>query len=157
MEPIPSISVIIPTYRDDVALSNLLGSLISLEISEIIISDAQPRSIPSFILAQQDSLPITYIHASKCRGPQIKKAISKSRSEYVWVLHADSEPNPNSIKAIHSILSDRKNSMGCFPIEFSSSSLLLRCFAFFSHIESLFSTFGDQGFFFRKSDMPRQT
>ena len=147
-----AISVVIPSYRDDIALASLLANLCEHQISEIIISDAELRLTPDFILDASKTSPIRYIHAPKGRGPQIKRGIEESQEDVIWVLHADSSPHPDSVKDIHGAMSDKTISLGCFPIHFSKTSPLLSCFAFFSKFDTSISSFGDQGFFFRRAD-----
>ena len=60
----PSIGVVIPTYRDDIALASLLKDLSKHQISEIIVSDAEPRPTPDFISDASKTSPIRYIPVS---------------------------------------------------------------------------------------------
>ena len=148
----PAISVVIPTYRDDIALASLLKDLSKHQVSEIIVSDAEPRPTPDFILDASKTSNIRYIHTPMGRGPQIKRGIERSQEDVIWVLHADSSPHPDSVKDIHGAMSDKTISLGCFPIHFSKTSPLLSFFAFFSKFDTSISSFGDQGFFFRRAD-----
>ncbi len=147
-----SISVVIPTFRDDIALELLLEDLSKHSVSEIIICDAEIRPIPDFILKASVASNIRYIHAPKGRGPQIKRGIETSHEKLIWVLHADSTPHRNSVEDIRITMSDKDISLGCFPIRFMKSSPILAGFAYFSKFDSRFSSFGDQGFFFRRDD-----
>ena len=145
------ISVIIPVLRDDEALARLLTRLASMDISEVIIADAEPREHLPANLTSPD-LSITHISTQKGRGPQIKAGIDKAKHPYIWVLHADTLPDPKSPEAIQTILSHPQNSLSIFTLTFDRPTPLLRVFSWFARWESPLSTFGDQGYAFRRSD-----
>lgn len=138
METQAGISVVIPTYRDDAA--------------QIIISDAELRPVSQNILHHAAPHKPLYLNAPKGRGAQIAKAIKACTHPYIWILHADSLPHEDSVPAIQHLLSSRQTALGCFPITFSQDSIWLKLFSFVSRFDSCFTTFGDQGYVFRRSD-----
>jgi len=141
---VTGISVIIPVLRDDEALARLLTRLASMDISDIIIADAEIRDhLPLNLIPI--GLSATHISTQKGRGPQIKAGIDKAKHPYIWVLHADTLPDPKSPEAIQTILSHPQISLSIFTLTFDRPTPLLRVFSWFARWESPLSTFGDQG------------
>ena len=144
-------SVVIPVYRDDEELSGLLSALKMLSIEEIIIVDGEARPQPQRFSPCLHP-KIRWIHAPRGRGGQTSAGIHLASYPHIWVLHADSRPRAGSEKAIAKRLSNPKTSLTCFPLSFRTPTPSLSLFAFFSRIDSPLTTFGDQGFAFRKAD-----
>jgi len=145
------VSVIIPVYQDDDELSELLTTLTTLPISEVIIADGETRPPPKHLTLQSPH-DIQWLNAPKGRGAQIAAGLDAANHPIVWVLHADSRPMKGSLTEIWRLLSNAKTALVCFPLNFRSSSLSLKFFAQLSRVDSPFTTFGDQGFAFRRTD-----
>ena len=153
----PSIAVVIPIYKDDVTLLALLQNLQNIDIDAIIIADGQAR--PNIAADIDLKLPdsqrnkITWLAAApKGRGAQIQAGIARARADYIWVLHADSCAAKDAPKAIRKTLARPKTSLGTFTLKFDKTNLALSLFAWISRLDSPLTTFGDQGFFFRRKD-----
>ncbi len=145
------ISVIIPTFQDDVALATLLQNLAAMNIDEIIISDGEARdTLPEHIIT--NDLSLIHIQSDKGRGPQIKTGIALATSPIIWILHADNIPHKNTPLAISDALQNANISLLTFTLAFDKNSFLLNLFAWFARWDSAVSTFGDQGFAFRRAD-----
>ncbi|MEP4052399.1 MAG: glycosyltransferase [Litorimonas sp.] len=145
------ISVVIPVYRDDDELSGLLRALDDLPVTEIIIVDGEDRSERP-LFHSNPTQNIIWQTSKRGRGTQIAAGIAVAISPNIWVLHADCRPVPGSHLEIDRLLADPKTSMTCFPLAFRTGGLSLSLFALLSRIDSPVTTFGDQGFAFRKSD-----
>lgn len=145
------LSVVIPSYRDDDKLISLLHALRPLNLEQIIIAEAgsASRSVERII---NDIGTANYLQARKGRGSQIAAGLAVATQDTIWILHADSQPDPNSVREIHKILSDDRVALGCFRLKFDAPHPWLNLFARFSHMETWLTTFGDQGFFFRRKD-----
>jgi len=161
----PNVSLIIPLLNDDAALSVLLDALKGFDLFEVLIVDSTLRATPPSHMAQDTDLPIKWLRSPKGRGRQIQTGLDHAKGEYSWILHADCLPHPESISEIRRILSRPKNVMGSFSLRFTQSRqkntlskrdrIFLACFSKIAHFETRFTTFGDQGFFFRRSDYHR--
>jgi len=147
------ISVIIPTYRDDPALICLLEQLRRHDVFEIIIVDGEDRWEKPASFSGFDN--IRWTAAVRGRGPQIAHGLSRAKGDYLWVLHADSEIHENSVPEIANILKNRAVSLGMFQLNFNRPRWDYRLFEFFASFDMPLSSFGDQGFFFRKDDMDK--
>ena len=139
------ISVIIPTVSPDEALSALLEHLKMSDIFEIII--VQPKDLKTPI---ETNSACKWLTAPKGRGPQIQAGLNAAKGDVLWILHADSRIAEKATSEIIRIAQDPLIALGCFPLKFNDSNFSLRLFSLFSHIPSPWTTFGDQGFFFRR-------
>lgn len=145
------LSVIIPTYRDDVALLKLLKQLRGHDVLEIIIVDGEDRwMMPAHFSGFSN---IHWKTAPRGRGSQIAHGLACANGDYVWVLHADSQIHANSLAEISNILSDRSISLGMFQLQFIRPRWTYRLFEYFAGFDTALTSFGDQGFFFRSEDM----
>jgi len=148
---VTGVSVIIPVLKDDAALARLLSRLSLMSPSQIIIADAQNRAhLPAQIIPE--TLCVDHISTKRGRGPQIKAGIDAAHHNTLWVLHADSLPDKGALKVIQNALANPTISLTSFTLKFDSPRLALRLFAWFARWDSPVSTFGDQGYAFRKSD-----
>jgi len=146
--PSQSVSVIIPSLNDASALSCLLKQLVEIDIHEIIVSDGGSLDTTMEVLRAFPT--VKTINSPKGRGIQIAHASTFATGDIVWILHADTELPNDPIMAMRTSLSDNHVAMGCFPIHFNECGILYRFYGFMSRIESFWTTFGDQGFFFRR-------
>jgi len=140
-----AISVIIPSRRNDDALKRLENQLLSLDVNEIIIvkpfrEDRDTNRHPK----------TSYLQSKQGRGPQIAKGLAAAKHPYLWILHADSHVSASAPDAIRQVLSNRKVALGCFSLKFDNPSRILSLYAWLSRLDTMFTTFGDQGFFFRR-------
>jgi len=146
-----TVSIIIPVLNDDAALRRLMADLTLFDACEIIIVDGSLRAAPP-PLDGLEKLPVRWLRSEKGRGPQIDKGLNAAIGDYVWILHADSRPHPDSLNDIRKILGRADTAMGCFSLRFDKVNFWLGLFALIGRLDTAFTTFGDQGFFFRKSD-----
>lgn len=139
------ISVIIPTAHPDSALIALLGQLNEMDIYEIIIVQAEGASS-----AFKSGKNCKWLTAPKGRGSQIQVGLDKAKGDILWILHADSIVPETATSEIRRITQDPFTALGCFPLRFDHFNLSLKLFEAFSYISTQLTTFGDQGFFFRR-------
>ena len=145
------ISVIIPTYKDDAALEILLKQLQRLDVFEIIVVDGEGRWTPPHRMANFEKLQ--WKTTARGRGPQIAHGLACADGDYFWVLHADSQTDPNSLDEITRILNNPNISLGMFRLNFSRPQWTYHLFEFFARLDTGLTSFGDQGFFFRRDDV----
>jgi len=153
----PAISVVIPTYRDDAELAGLLSTLSELSVDEVIIVDGENRNRLPETLSGFNDLNIIWQTALRGRGSQIAAGVDVSTHPLVWVLHADCRPTLDCRNDLIRLLEPAKTSLACFPVSFQPQSLALSIFSWLSRFDSSFTTFGDQGFAFRRFDYERLT
>ena len=147
-----TISLIIPVLNDEEVLQALLRRVRTFDLAEILIVDT---TLPQNTFAQRED---GYAHVTRMFGPlgrggQIAAGIKAARSDYIWVLHADSQPHAQSVHAIRDILDRPHISLGCFHLRFDDRHPLLRIFEWGARFDTRLTSFGDQGFFFRREDL----
>jgi len=146
------LSVVIPVYKDDVELRGLLHALRPLTIPEIIIVDGERRAAPMHLKKKFPNMNIHWRTAPRGRGPQVAAGIEAATQPNIWILHADNRPAPDCLPEITAGLAAFKTSLICFPLAFRTRRLTLSLFAFMSRFDSAITTFGDQGYAFRRAD-----
>lgn len=146
-----SVSVIIPTFRDDAALKRLLRQLSGLDVFEIIVVDGEGRWSPPAHLSGFRA--VQWKTAPRGRGPQIAHGLACANGEYLWVLHADSQVHEDSLDDIEAVLTQPHVSLGMFRLRFDAKNWAYHLFEFFAGFDTALTSFGDQGFFFRRHDI----
>ncbi len=149
---LPNISLIIPVYNDGVHLRRLLKPLSALTLKQIIVVDGGSLDDSRSVARQYQHIKL--LECAKGRGQQIAEGLEQARGDYIWILHADSIIPDNALDHIQRILMRKDTILGCFQLRYDVESVLLKCFAWLSRFDSPLTTFGDQGFFFRKQDVP---
>lgn len=153
------LSVIIPVYRDDAALAILLQRLAPMGIAALYIIDGDGRAeTPAAMLPLLSQLHhVIWRSAPRGRGPQIAQgldlAMANKTTEAIWILHADSAPHSRSVRDIFQILSRPQTALGMFRLDFGRPHWAYHLFSFFARFDSALTSFGDQGFFFRRRDV----
>jgi len=88
--PIPSISIVIPVYRDTKALAQLLAWLDDeADGAQIIVVEAGAQADCA---ALSDHHAVTWLAARPCRGEQLNLGAARATGEVLWFLHADARP-----------------------------------------------------------------
>ena len=146
----PEISVIIPAVEFTQRLIDLLATLDNSAVQDVVIVFPRTKVRAADIEPLRPNIRIEF--ADLGRGSQIQKGIESTHGEIIWVLHSDSEIEDAAIQDIQSILDQSDVSLGCFRVKFRSPSNIARIFERVARWDSLFTTFGDQGYFFRRRD-----
>jgi len=155
---LPQVSVIIPVFQDDAALTQLLIRLTDMDIAAVYIIDGEGRlACPQALAPSVSRLnKVIWSPAPRGRGPQIAQgldiAIKDEHGDSIWVLHADSSPHRDACKEITRIMSRPQTSLGMFRLDFGRSHWAYHLFESFGRLDSSLTSFGDQGFFFRRND-----
>ena len=144
-------SLVIPVYNDAATLKRLLSVVMGFhDLTDIIVADASPNYQIKNLC--ESFSRVTYLRSVRGRGAQIDAGIKAAKENYIWVLHADSHVSELALAEISRVLSNPKIALGCFALHFDKRHPLLSVFAWISRADSLMTTFGDQGYFFRRKD-----
>lgn len=137
------LSIIIPTYYDDLALKNLLGQLAQFDLDdvEIIIVDGQVRDHPEWIPKRVNYFSIK--HAN--RGIQLHLGGALASGQYLWFLHADSKFEVDPIVW----LKKHAPELGYCQLQFDDPGKFFKIMSFGSNLRASVGklVFGDQSFF----------
>ncbi|HQV87644.1 MAG TPA: TIGR04283 family arsenosugar biosynthesis glycosyltransferase [Nitrosomonas sp.] len=96
-------SVVIPCYRDEEKLANLLAQLFSLPCKpyEIIVVDAANSDICEQICLQ---FQVRRMVSEPCRGQQLRIAATQAAGDVLWFLHADAQLSTDPLTAMANAL-----------------------------------------------------
>lgn len=144
------IAVIIPALNEEQRIGPLLQSLAAMDVREIAVADG--GSTDRTVAIAQSYPRVTAIAAPKGRGRQINAAIRETRAPLLVILHADTILPPDAPGLIREALANGRVAGGCFRLRFDDPAPMLKLYAWFSRFETSFTTFGDQAYFFRRSD-----
>jgi len=95
----PELSMIIPCYRDEEKLSNLLEQLSNLPSNahEIIVVDGAANKTCRKLCRTYQA---HWLPSQPCRGQQLLEGASVAQGRVLWFLHADVRLSPQSFSAI---------------------------------------------------------
>ena len=138
------LSVVIPVYADDKALSALLRQLKHRGFSVVVVDGASSPMIRGIVDAS--GYEVRYLPSSAGRGQQIALAIAEVQTPWVWVLHADSLPSEEAFVFMQSLTHTTQHGWGRFCVAIPQ----LRLVAFMMNLRSRLTKIctGDQGMFF---------
>ncbi len=146
-----TLSVVIPLLNDAAALARLLDDLARQPVDEIIVVDGGSVDDPHRVIAAHPNVRL--VRAPCGRGQQIRFGAHVASGELLWILHADSRVPMGAAKAVREALSDPKTDYGSFRLAFAGQAHpLLRLSAVATRMDSVLTTFGDQGLFCRQTD-----
>lgn len=148
--PKPSVSVIIPVYRDIRALGALLAWL-ELEASgcETVVVDAGADPAVEQLCARHGAL---WLAAQPCRGAQLNLGAAHARGDVLWFLHADAQPPPGAVAALRAAV-EGGAAGGAFRFSLSAArGLMPRLIESATALRAACGgmVYGDQGLFARR-------
>lgn len=144
------VAVVILTLNEADRIGPLLLALQTQRFGEIIVSDG--GSMDGTVAIAEGIATVAVVAAPKGRGCQINAGVAATTCPLVLVLHADTRPPPTAPTIIAASLTRSDVALGCFSPRFDNNSRWLALYAWFARFETPLTTFGDQGFFFRRID-----
>ena len=108
----PLVSVIIPVLNDDDALRRCLIALkicSRIDECEVIVADGGSTGSVRNI---SNSFNSKYVSSDPGRAVQMNRGAAIALGEWLWFLHADCVPHPESLEAITDL--DAVSAWGCF-------------------------------------------
>jgi GT2 family glycosyltransferase len=110
----PELSVVIPVAPDERAWPALLARLRALSIAhEIVLSAAGPPL--------RDAGDARIVHGRAGRAAQLNRGVAAARAPWLWLLHADSRPDPRALSAVAAYMRSEPGCVarfGWFAVEF---------------------------------------
>jgi hypothetical protein len=161
-----SIAVVLPTFNVAERLPRAFESIRSQTCppKEILVVDAGSSDGTLGIIEDSD-LAVRVIPSERGRGQQIATGIEAARADWVVVLHADAELNPDSLEQIRRAVQAQPDVVGgALGQRFEATPAALLPIEWLNDLRALFSrtAFGDQTQFFHRETalardlMPRQ-
>jgi rSAM/selenodomain-associated transferase 2 len=146
-----AIAVLIPTLNEAERIGRLLTLLSTMGFAEIVVADG--GSTDGTVAIARSFPTVTCVEAERGRGRQLRAATAASSAPIVFFLHADTVPPRTAVPCIDGALRSSDVVGGCFRLRFDERSMLLDLSAWFTRFETPLTTFGDQGFFVRRSTL----
>jgi rSAM/selenodomain-associated transferase 2 len=153
---VPSgVSIVVPTWRDDAALSRLLPQLAALQpgADEVLVVDGAGSEATRALATAAGA---RYLASPAGRGTQLNCGARAARGDVLWFVHADAGVSPAAVGAITRALALGADS-GAFRFRFggergATQRLLERAIAWRGAVGTVY---GDQGLFARRAAFER--
>lgn len=153
------LSVVVPTRALEPDVLASLGRLRArCPHAEIIVvePDDLGRSAPEPALAERlAELGTRYTAGPRGRGTQCNAGAQATSAPFVMFLHDDTTLPDEVNEALARAFGDPATEAVCFRLNFDRRHWLLATYAFFSRLETVWTTFGDQAITMRRSTYQR--
>jgi rSAM/selenodomain-associated transferase 2 len=147
----PSISVVIPVYRDADALARLLDAT-ELGACEIIVAatDADREALAEIRVRRPD---VIWIEGTRGRARQMNAGAAAAHGEWIVFLHADTQLGSGWRRALESAAGDSRVVGGCFRLALDSRAWCARAIeaGVRWRVRLLRLPYGDQAIFVRRT------
>ena len=146
------ISIIIPTFNEELKISNTLSHVFSLNgLCEVLVVDGGSHDNTVNIVEADGRA--TLVKSKKGRGTQMNAGAKHARGEILLFLHADTLLPIRALQIINSIENDLKINAGGFRQQFSGKDWRLRLISYIDNYRCQKSKiiYGDQALFVRAS------
>lgn len=137
------VTIIVPTYNETFNIERFEEDISRLKGSfDIIFTDGFSKD------GSYEQIRYPKIQEARGRGAQLNTGAALAKTEYLWFVHVDSIPHPDSIEAIENSNAD----VGCFTLKFDKRTPLMKFEQWCSNIRVPMRNiaFGDQGIFMKR-------
>jgi len=146
---VPFLSIIIPVYKDAIALKKLLTDLkavVSITCEVIVVDGSCDDDLKP--LAHEFS-DIHFIESEPQRAGQMNAGAEHATGDVLWFLHADTRLPGNIIDTFIAFRTQKISAWGRFDVELDSNLRSLKLVAFMMNKRSAITSIstGDQGLF----------
>ena len=149
MKSKPTISVVIPTYKESKTIQKLIrhleASTTTTRVAEIIIADSGDSN--ALVLAEKSKVVV--IRAKKQRAAAMNAGANIAKGSILYFLHADTYPpkgwDQNVLDATGEDIVG-----GCFKLRFDDKHWFMRASGQMTHLNWGWLRFGDQSLFVQK-------
>ncbi len=142
------ISVVVPVKNEPPEAALRFARFSSLPDCELLVVQAggNPAATSAWSAAGARFIP-----GNGSRGACLARAVSESRGQILFFLHADSRPPPDALELIQATIG-RGAAAGAFSLAYEDADLGMRWIAAWANLRSrlLRLPFGDQGIFCRR-------
>jgi len=144
-----SLAVIIPALNEAATVGSALrAARQSFPGSSLVVADGGSTDATRDLATAEGAQVIT---APQGRGSQCRAGAAVTRNaDWLLFLHADTTLPANAHALVTRFISEPRAQIATFRLSFDRGDLLLRAFAWFTRIDSVFTRFGDQGILIRR-------
>lgn len=135
-------SIVIPTLNEGENLSSCIAAIRQIRPdAEIVVADGG-SSDDTVRIAEAERVLVCQSIA--IRGKQCNAGAVTASGSILLFLHADTTLPDNAFDLLDEYFANANTQLGGFLLGFRESHWLLRLYAFFTRIDSVFTSFGDQ-------------
>jgi rSAM/selenodomain-associated transferase 2 len=142
-------SVIVPTLNEAAAISGCVRRLCALGPHwQVIVADGGSTDATAELAAEAGAVVIT---APRGRGPQLAAGAAAADGELLIFLHADTQLPAAVTTLLTRAFADPQLQIAKFRLSFDRADPLLRLAARMMWVDSLLTSYGDQGMVIRRA------
>lgn len=145
------VGVVIPTLNEAGQIKGLVDHLVAEGFAEIIVADG--GSVDQTCELVEGTSRVKVVRSRKGRGYQLHHGMQHCSAPLILLLHADTRPPLGAVDLIRATLARPQVAAGCFRLAFDTDGFSYSVYSWLSRFETPMTTFGDQGFFARRSTM----
>lgn len=142
------ISVIIPALNEAIGIEDTIADCRQRGFTDVVVADGGSEDRTIELARGAGALVIS---APKGRANQMNAGAAAASGDALFFVHADSQLPQEARSLIEHTLSDDRVQAGCFRLAFDDDHPILRVNEWFTRFETAWTTFGDQGYFMRRS------
>ena len=144
------LTVIVPTNGTTHAVERVLRQLDNFAVSWIVVQAAASEPMPTVPKSAAGNM---WMLAPASRGGQIAAAIARCRTDWIWVVHDDTDVTESAFQFLYQAVTAGKPLWGRFNVSFRERKWGLRMVAALMNIRSRYTKIctGDQAMFFHRS------
>lgn len=148
------ISVIIPTYNEELSIAKTLEALSRLiNVSEVIVVDGGSTDLTAkFVKNYPEVKNLQLIELGEPnRGKQLHEGTKYAKGDIFWFVHADTRPQQGCAKQIKNVMRFKEIVGGNFEVIFSGENRSAKFMTWlYPLLRSWGLTYGDSAFFVRR-------
>ncbi|NTV99813.1 MAG: glycosyltransferase family 2 protein [Oscillochloris sp.] len=142
-------SVIIPALNEEAGISTCVTAVHEIDSCvEVIVADGGSNDRTAALAEAAGAL---VVHAPRGRGPQCNAGAARASGEVLIFLHADTMLPTATFDILRTILADPDVEIAKFRLSFDTHNWLLDLAARMMWMDSLLTSYGDQGIVIRRS------
>ena len=143
-----SLAVVIPTRRLDARLALRVAEIqAQLCPAEVVVVEPDSAGAAAQVLPPN----CRHLRAPRGRGTQCNAGARATTARLLLFLHDDTALPRGAARVIEDAFADPRVGMACFRLRFDRRHPLLSLYAWWSRFDSIWTTFGDQGYLIRRS------
>ncbi|MDX8389422.1 MAG: TIGR04283 family arsenosugar biosynthesis glycosyltransferase [Mariprofundaceae bacterium] len=145
-----NVAVIVPILNESTSLPELLKSLQTLQVNEVVVVDGGSTDGSQTILEKSRC---TWVASAPGRAHQMNQGADICVSDILVFLHADTELTSKHVDDVCAVMSSSSTVAGRFDVSIKGEHPLLPIIAFFINLRSRWSRIstGDQAMFVRRN------
>jgi rSAM/selenodomain-associated transferase 2 len=147
----PLLSIVVPVLNEARYLPLLLARLRGFgeQVETLVVDGGSSDGSQDLVRADGRAILLA---AARGRASQMNAGAAQAKAPLLFFMHGDTLPPLEAPELITQALTDSGVLAGSFRLAFDRDSILLRFYAWCSSANNLFTTYGDQGLFLRRSD-----